>query len=355
MSTTDLLNNAGVFPESENFQNLHSIINRYDLNSRIFILADPNTEKHCLPILGKTFTTGTFQLIAIPAGETHKEISSCNIIWDRFTLEKADRSSILINLGGGMITDTGGFAASVYKRGIRFIHIPTTLLAMVDASIGGKCGINYSGFKNHLGVFQTPEAVLLYTGFLKSLPHREIKAGIAEMIKHALVSDGDSWKLMQDQDEEIFFSDEAILHSASVKVKIVSADPFEKGQRKLLNFGHTAGHAFESYSVANDKDHLLHGEAIAMGMLCESWLSWKISGLEKKALDDICGFILKHFKKYQVNESMLSEMIAFMAQDKKNRDGRINFSLLKQPGVGVTDMMTDEAVIKESLKWYIQL
>ena len=328
--------------------------------SSVFILVDQNTKKRCLPLLKRSFDSLiSLSVIQIKSGEKNKNIRTCEKIWKELSKQNADRKSLLINLGGGVITDIGGFAASAYKRGIDFINIPTTLLAQVDASVGGKTGIDFYDFKNQIGTFSFPKAVFINPEFLKTLNKRELLSGFAEVIKHGLIADKDYWKQIQTSSPALLLQekggstqawDKLILESVEIKNKIVSADPYENGLRKTLNFGHTIGHAVESASLKTKKP-LLHGEAVAVGMICEAYLSRKCCGLPSEELDAITKFIITVFNPKTVKFSVKS-LITFMKQDKKNSDGEINFTLLSAIGKAETNNSCSEVLIEESVHFY---
>ena len=302
--------------------------------SQIAILVDENTKRDCLHKLSN-FDNSI--IIEIKSGEEYKNINTCNFIWEQLTKNNFDRNSLLINLGGGVIGDLGGFCASTYKRGIDFVHIPTTLLAMVDASVGGKLGIDFNGFKNQIGIFNNPKSVLINPTFLETLPENQLKSGFAEAVKHALISDVNLWKELQNTSFENLDWKNIIKTSVQIKNKIVSADPFEKGERKKLNFGHTFGHAIESFYLEKETP-ILHGEAVFMGMILET----EISNLSKTEKNEITNYILSNFalpytpKKYNLHK--------FLINDKKNQSGKISFSLLNKIGNCTIDNLfsTDE-------------
>ena len=247
--------------------------------SRFFVLTDENTAIHCLPQVQAYFEgKNNFDIIEINAGEESKDIDFCIGIWKMLIDFGADRKSLLINLGGGVISDMGGFVASTYKRGIDFVHVPTTLLSQVDASVGGKTGVDVDKIKNIIGTFTQPKAVFIVNEFLSSLPERQVLSGAAEMLKHGLIADAAYWHLLKNSNLSAP-SEDLIYRSVEIKNEVVTADPFERGIRKSLNFGHTIGHALETNSLLHDTHPLTHGEAIAIGMICESYLSHKKSGL----------------------------------------------------------------------------
>jgi 3-dehydroquinate synthase len=323
--------------------------------NKIFVLVDDNTDKCCYSPFVGYFPSKNFYKIKIAAGEAQKNIDTCQAIWRGLFEGNGDRKSLLINLGGGVIGDMGGFCAATFKRGIDFIQMPTTLLSQVDASIGGKLGIDFNNVKNSIGVFANPRAVFIHTDFLKTLPQREIRSGFAEIIKHALIADKKQWKALQNiQDLSIVDWAKYLLPSLKIKQKVVKADPFEKGLRKALNFGHTIGHAVESMALASD-DPLTHGEAIAIGMICEAYLSYKTQGLKKEELDTIIGFILKYYSKYNIQQYDFKQLIDLMKQDKKNESMDINFSFLPEIGSVKVNCTAPPQLIEESLLFYQKL
>jgi 3-dehydroquinate synthase len=323
--------------------------------SRFFILTDENTAIHCLPLVKGYFEgMDNFDIIEINAGEESKDIDFCIGIWKMLIDFGADRKSLLINLGGGVISDMGGFAASTFKRGIDFVHVPTTLLSQVDASVGGKTGIDIDSIKNIIGTFTQPKAVFISYDFLKSLPARQILSGTAEMLKHGLITDAPFWEALKNSDLSIP-SIELIYWSVEIKNKIVIEDPTEQGIRKVLNFGHTIGHAVETNSLLNDKDPLTHGEAIAIGMICESYLSYKKTGLELNELNEIARVLGDLYPKYPLKETNYDTLCAIMLKDKKNQNGKINCTLLTSIGQCQLDNICTDAELCESLSYYASL
>ncbi|RKR84941.1 3-dehydroquinate synthase [Mucilaginibacter gracilis] len=322
--------------------------------SRFFILTDEHTALHCLPLITDKVNPDNYDLLEVSAGEESKTIDFCIGIWKMLIDFDADRNSLLINLGGGVVTDLGGFAASTYKRGIDFIHIPTTLLSQVDASIGGKTGIDIDNLKNIIGTFTQPKAVFIEHAFLETLPARQIKSGTAEMLKHGLIADADYWHALKNSNLEKPEA-ELVYQSAVIKNKVVTEDPSERGQRKILNFGHTIGHALESYSLDHDKNPLTHGEAIAAGMICEAWLSHQKCDLPAADLDEIVSTLLAIYGKYQVKEASFVELRNIMKKDKKNQGGKINCSLLTKIGDCRIDNICTDDELCDSLRYYAQL
>ena len=321
-----------------------------NLYTKIQVVVDENTFKYCYPTV-KPFL-GKHNLVRIKSGESEKNLESCQKIWQAMTDNELDRHSLVINLGGGVIGDMGGFCAATYKRGIDFIQIPTTLLSQVDASVGGKLGIDFQGLKNHIGVFQIPKSVLIDAEFLKTLSYSELRSGFAEVIKHCLIMDGKKWEEIRRKDfEEQNFQD-LIAHSVAIKQRIVEEDPTEKGLRKILNFGHTLGHAIETYFLGKPKLHLLHGEAIAAGMICEAFLSYKRGMIDQKTLENIEEFIFSVYGKATIKESDIEPIIALTSQDKKNKGKEIRFSLLEGAGKCGYDISVSKGEMKKALEYY---
>ncbi|MBC7914970.1 MAG: 3-dehydroquinate synthase [Pyrinomonadaceae bacterium] len=323
--------------------------------SKIFFLTDLNTSEHCMPLIGKYLSDlDNYDIIEVDPGEGNKNIDYCIGVWRMLLDFDADRNSLLINLGGGVITDMGGFAASTYKRGIDFVHIPTTLLSQVDASVGGKTGIDMGNVKNIIGTFTQPKAVFISTDFLSTLDTRQLISGFAEIVKHGLIADKAYFETIKTSDATNL--DPAIIyHSIEIKNEVVSTDPYEKGLRKTLNFGHTIGHAIETYSLKTDKDPLLHGEAIAIGMICEAYLSHKHNTLSGDELNELITFIRSVFPDYSFSKDIYAEVIEYMKNDKKNLQGQIGFALLSQIGNCDFNIYLKEEQILESLDFYMEL
>jgi 3-dehydroquinate synthase len=328
---------------------------------KILLLTDENTYVYCAPVFKSYFPLPVTDII-IPAGEKKKNIDSCMLIWKSLLSNTADRNSLLINLGGGMLTDIGGFTASTFMRGIKFINIPTSLLGMVDASAGGKTGIDIDEYKNMIGLFAFPEAVIVEPVFLRTLPQNEWKNGVAEMIKHSLISGSETWKhflffLQQNGGEEISgrgreFLLQRMQESINVKASIVAKDPFEKLERKFLNFGHTIGHAIESWSLKNEEVPLSHGEAIAIGMIAELYISSKLFSWEHQELKIFSSAIKNFFPPYTIEEDRYNGIIELMKHDKKASESKITMSLLKAVGNPVIQVVDDVQLMKDALSFY---
>ncbi len=320
--------------------------------SSIFILTDENTVKHCFPVIKDLLNNTTKNcLITIRSREEYKSMQTAEAIYQRLMQSGADRKSLLINLGGGIVTDMGGFVASTFKRGIDFIHIPTSLLAMVDASIGGKTAINIKGIKNQVGTFSQPNAILISSEFLKTLPQKEILSGFAEMIKHGLIAEADHWnelKRLKVDDRDIDWL-KMIKTSVKIKQKIIQKDPYDLSERKLLNFGHTIGHAIEAFK----KGSVSHGKAIAAGMICAAYISLLNKMLEQKAVNEITETILSFFPKLKIDRTNFHDILEFIQHDKKSEDKKQKFVLLNKIGKATFDHYIPDSQIIQSLEYYI--
>ena len=318
--------------------------------TKIAVLVDENTRRFCLPAVVEVLEAYDYFVIEIPSGEIYKNIQTCIDIWTQLMDANADRNSLTINLGGGVIGDMGGFCASTFKRGTDFLQMPTTLLSQVDASIGGKLGIGFNHVKNSIGVFNNPQTVLVDTKFLQTLPLREIRSGFAEIIKHALIADADYWsEISQIENLSAVDWDKFLLSSLYIKKNIVEVDPFEKGIRKALNFGHTIGHALESHALEG-KNPLLHGEAVAAGMIAEAFLSVKNAGLPKAEFDKIENFIRRIYRPTSVAEADFEALLHLMQKDKKNAGNEINFTFLSGIGSAKINGNAAQADIEDSLR-----
>ena len=291
---------------------------------------------------------------SVSAGEKNKNLSTCAAIWSAMTAAALDRKALFINIGGGVIGDMGGFCASIYKRGIRFINIPTTLLSQVDASVGGKLGVDFEGLKNHLGTFNEPETVMISPEFLSTLPEEELRSGYAEIIKHGLIQDKAYLKKLKIEDWKDQDWMELIQHSVGIKKQVVLADPKEAGLRKILNFGHTIGHAFESHFLDGPK-HLLHGEAIAIGMICEAYLSFQKTNLSKEELETIQNIFLSIYGKFTFSNADLKPILDLCLQDKKNEGEVLMFSLLEKIGSCTYNIPVNRQEIEDAIFYYENL
>jgi 3-dehydroquinate synthase len=320
--------------------------------SHIAILVDEFTNKYCLPII-QDLLPFNFTKILIKSGEHHKNLATCERVWDRMTQANMDRHSLLVNLGGGVIGDLGGFCASTYKRGIDFIQIPTTLLAQVDASVGGKLGIDFHGLKNHIGVFQLPKTVLIDPKFIDTLSIQQKKSGFAEIIKHCLIRDEQEWNVIRQQSFEELDLSKLIAHSVAIKEAVVLEDPKEAGLRKILNFGHTLGHAIETYLLDKGKRKILHGEAIAIGMIAEAFISHQRDLISLQELEEIESYLFENYGRVKLHAEEISKMISLTAQDKKNKGKEIRFSLLTGIGDCGYDIPVSASEMKKAIQYYL--
>lgn len=299
-------------------------------HSKIVIMVDENTHDYCLEYLLTTFDfLKEAEVMLLPAGEENKVMEVCFQVWEALTEYGIGRTDLIINLGGGVVTDMGGFIASIYKRGVDFIHIPTSLLAMIDASIGGKTGVDLGVFKNQLGVFNQPKAIFIDPTFLQTLPVEEKRNGFAEMLKHGLVADDKHWNNIKGKTVESLTLQD-IVDSVSIKFEIVEEDPNEKNSRKKLNFGHTIGHAIEGYLL--QKEPISHGYAVAIGMLVEAGISFDEQKISEDEFNEIRTIILRNFQLIAFDSEEIISIVAIMQNDKKNSSNKINFSLLN--GIG---------------------
>lgn len=328
-------------------------------HDRLFVLTDTNTVKTSWPRLAAFRALKDATVITIPEGDTHKDITSAEHVWSTLSNEGATRHSCLINVGGGMVTDLGGFAASTFKRGINFINIPTTLLAMVDASVGGKTGINMDGLKNEIGVFNDSRFVIISTAFLSTLDDKNIRSGYAEMLKHGLIDSEPMWAELMTFDldrPDLSRLQSMLAKSIAVKERIVARDPHEKGIRKALNFGHTFGHALESFSLIHHeekgKEPILHGYAVAYGLICELYLSVMKQSFPTDKMTQTVRYIRENYGTMDITCDDYDELIDIMRHDKKNTSGIINFTLLSDIGdIHINQTASDEE-IKQCLDFF---
>ena len=322
-------------------------------HDRLFILVDETTERCCLPVVQGMPCLEGAQLIVIGATDTNKTLESLAHVWEELGKGGATRHTLLLNIGGGMVTDLGGFAASTFKRGINYINIPTTLLSMVDASVGGKTGINFNGLKNEIGVFNNASSVILDTEFLKTLDTENMLSGYAEMLKHGLISNEQMWAELMNYDiEEPDFKQlqRMVADSVEVKQRIVTEDPTERGIRKALNLGHTVGHAFESLALS--RKPVLHGYAVAWGLICELYLSCIKTGFPTDKMQQTVRFIQEHYGKMSITCDDYPTLLELMTHDKKNVAGIINFTLLGDIGDIQINQTATKNEIYEALDFY---
>lgn len=339
---------------------VHSYIGETEKN---LILGDNNTLLHCLPLIdNQNKPIDETSIIALDPGEMEKNIGSLHYIWSSLQYAGTDRKNTLINIGGGMITDIGGFAASTFKRGIPFINIPTSLMGMADAAIGGKTSANLGSVKNQVGTFCMPEAVYIYPSFLRTLPKEELLSGYAEIIKTALAFDKTLWRKLKEVSFDVDHPDELIKtledgllwNTIQIKVNVVEQDPHDQNLRQGLNFGHSIGHAIEALFQTKGKS-IQHGYAVAAGMICEAYISKRLCGLEKRKYKELEEYLLKAFPKISLDQKDIDKICKLILHDKKNRGGEIRMSLIEAPGKCNTGVICDLKIIREALMHYIKL
>jgi 3-dehydroquinate synthase len=346
--------NYSIHFNSECYKQINQHLNNCNY-SKIFILVDENTHNFCLPkFLANLETTLEIEIIEIESGETNKTIDTCVGVWNALSELDADRKCLMINLGGGVITDIGGFIASTFKRGIAYVNVPTSLLAMVDASVGGKTGVDLGHLKNQIGVINAGEMVLIDTSFLITLPENQIRSGLAEMLKHGLIHSKTYWDKFDDTDQLTNDNlDKLIYESVIIKKDIVEKDPNEQNLRKTLNYGHTLGHAIETYflSDSNKKD-LLHGEAVAIGMVLATFISHKSLNFDKNTCDAIKQKIIALYGIVDFHETDYDPIIQLLKFDKKNEHGNINFVLLHDIGETEINCQVSNELILSAFEYY---
>lgn len=323
--------------------------------SRIFILSDENTAANCLPhFLANMATEIPIELLEIEPGEENKNIQTCIQLWEALTELGADRKALMINVGGGVLTDMGGFVSLTFKRGMDFINVPTTLLAMVDASVGGKTGVDLGVLKNQIGIISNPIAVLVDTTFLETLPMEQMRSGLAEMLKHGLIADRNYWNEFTSLDSLTTDDLGALIHrSVEIKNEVVIQDPNEKGLRKILNFGHTLGHAIESYFLESEtRQSLLHGEAIAIGMVLESYISKEMDLLSETEYREIKEVITALYPAVVFTAEDIEVITSLLIHDKKNESGEVKFTLLEKIGNAVINKNVENHLIFKAFEDY---
>ena len=343
-----------VFYKEEAYQKINDYLVQHT-PSKIFILVDTNTHEHCLPgFLPKISTATTIEIIEIEAGEPFKNLDTCLGVWQTMSDLEGDRKSLMINLGGGVVTDLGGFVASTFKRGINYINVPTTLLAMVDASVGGKTGVDLGNLKNQIGVISNAEMVIVDSDYLATLPSEEMRSGLAEILKHGLIADEAYWEKVGNLSELTLNDlDDIIRVSVGIKAKVVAEDPYENGLRKTLNYGHTLGHAIESYCLTHtQKKTLLHGEAVALGIILATYISKELKDFPSEKLDSITKRIVELYGKVEFSKNDIDAIIDLMKYDKKNEAGKINFVLLKDIGETKIDCQVPNNIIFDAFEFY---
>ncbi|HAW52039.1 MAG TPA: 3-dehydroquinate synthase [Flavobacteriales bacterium] len=318
------------------------------------LIVDENTNRHCAPLFVKKLGSRPPYLHILHSGEKNKTLDRCSSIWTKLTEIRAGRNFLLVNLGGGLVSDVGGFAASCHKRGIDYINIPTSLLAMVDAAHGGKTGINYKGLKNVIGSVHMPKLILIDKDYLSTLSREELISGYAEVLKHALVADKDLWKKLKSlkHPEEVKDWSDILSRYIEIKNTIVKKDPFEHDIRRLLNFGHSIGHALETHSHSSDQMNISHGMGVAAGIVIETYISLERGMISQAECDEIQEVICSIYGKVPIDESMFSSILEIISHDKKNKSIDLNFTLLKAIGEAEIDCKVEISEINNALRKY---
>lgn len=337
--------------EASGYTALNELIARKNYSS-IFIIVDENTHTHCYPkFIPNVIANCPLEIIEIESGEIHKNLETCAGIWNVLTELNADRKSLIITLGGGVITDMGGFVAATYKRGIDFVNIPTTLLSMVDASVGGKTGVDLGVLKNQIGLFANPEMVIVDANYLPTVTPREIRSGMAEIIKYGLTYDANLYHKIKENPQLNIV--DLIHRSIEIKNEVVLEDPKEQNLRKILNFGHTIGHAIESYFLESEhKENLTHGEAIAIGMVAECYLSTQLFNFSEQELNDVKALIVSIYGKTTILQEDFDSILDYLKHDKKNVGGQVNFVLLQELEKTAIDCKVTSKQVLESIQFY---
>ena len=347
--------NCPIIIGNEALRYLHST---FDSKSELVILSDENSVKYCLPLLLKEIPSlKNKHIIIIESGEEQKNLETSSAIWEYLTNINFSKKGIILGLGGGVISDLSGFIAGIYKRGIKYYLVPTTLLAQTDASIGFKTGVDFMNYKNQLGLIYKPEAVIVNAAFLRTLEKREFISGLAEIIKHGLIANKN---ILQKITKGINFklqtiSEELLVDSIKTKINIVSKDPEEKGLRRVLNFGHTIGHAMESFLLAKPKRKILHGEAVALGMICEAYIAKNKKLISKKEFEFVLTLLAKYFSKVKFKKSEIPSIVLLIKQDKKNDTTSTNFSLINGIGKCQFNIPVDFKEVVNALDFYYEL
>ncbi|MBT6836360.1 MAG: 3-dehydroquinate synthase [Bacteroidetes bacterium] len=344
-----------IFDTSLQFFSEWLVQNEY---KHIFLLIDENTRKHCLPVLvSDVKILSDAQIIEIPTGEESKNLVNCEHIWSELLHNNANRDALIINLGGGLLTDIGGFAASVYKRGIPFVNIPTSLIGMIDASVGGKTGINFKSLKNQIGLFSDPDLVVICHRFLASLAQNHLLSGFGEMLKYGLILDRKLWNELKtiDIQSDLFTQTELINRCLEIKQSVVELDYYEKNYRKVLNFGHTVGHALESFFIGKSESELSHGQAVAHGLVIESIIANQCGLLSDSDTQEIEIVVFRHFQKLSLLPEYFDKLYEIMSFDKKNQNAVVNFTLLKSIGEAQIDNIVSKKGIIKALEEYMKL
>lgn len=346
-----------IYFNDEGYQSLNQFIEEFQ-PSKIALITDTNTSKFCKNIfISRLVCDSKLLEICINQGEENKNLETCMQVWSQLSKNNFDRNSLIINLGGGVVTDLGGFVAATFLRGISYINIPTSLLAMVDASVGGKTGIDLGVLKNQIGVMAMPEMVIIDKSYLKTLQQHHFNSGIAEVLKHGLIHSENYWNKLLSTKIAINSSNLSDIINESIQIKnnIVEKDYYETGLRKSLNFGHTLGHAIESYSLSGNKiKHLLHGEAIAIGIVLETYLSHIYLDLSKHSVNEVKSIFKTYFNTVSFDNESINAIISYLIFDKKNKNHQVNFVLLETIGSPVLDIQVSNRHLIDAFNYYLE-
>ncbi|MBR4452737.1 MAG: 3-dehydroquinate synthase [Bacteroidales bacterium] len=346
-----------IWLETEAKNNLKNLIKTCKINGNsIFVLCDDNSAKFCLPTIEDCADEMFFDnLIVIPQGEEHKNIATCCSVWQQLMTKGADKKSVLLCVGGGIVCDLGGFVAATYKRGIKHVLVPTTLLSQVDAAIGDKTAINFEQAKNQIGLFAPAIGTYIFPHFLKTLPEKEVYSGFSEMLKHALIADRNYWQALKLASIEEVLNIDLIQKSIDIKLKIVEQDRQDESERRKLNFGHTIGHAIEALSISDFSVALSHGHAVALGMIAASYISKNLNMIDNQTFEEIKDTILTYFSVPVVQENQINAILDLIKNDKKREGSSLNFTLLTSIGTSVVNQQVSNELIEQSLKFLFSL
>lgn len=332
----------------QNIRSVGTLLNSFGQSGSLHLICDENTHVYCYPLLSD-YTSFLNEPIVIPAGEDHKNLKTCQFVWKSLIRQGANRSSTVVNLGGGVVTDLGGFCAATYMRGIPFVHIPTSLLAMCDAALGGKHGVDFEGLKNYIGLIHQPSLILIYTPFLLTLPERQLRSGMAEIVKHAIIGDVGLFASLGFEELPLLAAKQFLTPAIKVKKELVEKDVHDRGVRAALNFGHTFGHALESYFLETNTP-LLHGECVALGMAVETWIShFHFGSPDRETCRRIIALIRKYTPVLVPHKVRLQALMPFLDKDKKSREGVVRYALIRELGKPAVDQNIDPSIMDKLL------
>lgn len=318
---------------------------------KFFVLCDSNTWHHCFPVVVDSFSERPCHVHIIPAGEQYKQPETLLGILHELSQQSFQRNDVLVNLGGGTVSDIGGLAAALYQRGMPYVNLPTTLLAMADAAHGGKTAVDFNGIKNQIGAIWFPTQTIVYQRFLQTLPIRELKAGYVEVLKQSLLAGKKAWRQASRRSPETLMKEPEIIHEAArFKMRIVRKDPYDRDLRQILNLGHTIGHAIEAWSLQQKEGPLLHGEAVALGLMAEMRLACALTDLDTNFANEVNRIMTRFIHAPVPPVAAIDDLLRLMLHDKKNRGAAVRFSLLARPGKAITGVSAGEDRIRAALE-----